>query len=112
MPRKKTFRRRHRKNTQKGGAPSRHWLKVTHKTKTGQENDYSVEIIDANGKNTLCANTSNKYYDKFDDFAIKPETSKMLLLELKNTGNFTDAFDLKDLKTITNDNVNWDKTNC
>lgn len=128
MTRGKTFRKRHRKMSQKGGAPpSQHWLKVTRRNKNG--NDINVEIIDSSKKDELCAPTttsssasgggpSNKtFYTSFDEF-VKDDVAdenKVLLLQLAedNTKNFTNPFDLSSLKTITTDHINWDvPVNC
>ena len=112
MPKRKTFRKRHRKINQKGGAPSRHWLKITHKNNANID-DYTVEIIDMTGKDALCALPELKY-DNFDEFALTPNKSKTLLLEFKktDTATFDEQFETTPAFNITETNVNWNIVNC
>ena len=114
MPKRKTFRKRHRKINQKGGAPSRHWLKITHKDTTNI-NNYTVEIIDMTAHTALCTPTSTEVkYDNFDEFALTPDKSKTLLLELKrtNTAGFDEQFETSPVFNITETNVNWNTVKC
>ena len=123
MPKRKTFRKRHRKMNQKGGAPpSQHWLKVTRKN----SNDVTVEIIDSTKKNVLCPSSSASgggssnpsVYNTFDEFVFDEsnDLSKSLLLQLKAdvSADFVNApeFDLSTLKSITADHVNWETKGC
>ena len=121
MPKRKTFRKRHRKMNQKGGAPpSQHWLKVTRRN----QNDIAVEIIDSNKKDELCAPTSSSssssasgggpsnltLYTSFDNFVNDDaaDEKNILLLQLSNEPtNFANLFELSSLITITEDNINW-----
>lgn len=121
MPKRKTFRKRHRKMNQKGGAASNYWLKVTRRNQNG--NDINVEIIDNDARIALCGTTSSSsasgggpsnqsFYASFDDF-VKDDVvdeNKPLLLQLAgdNTKNFTNPFELSSLTTITADHINWD----
>jgi hypothetical protein len=117
MPKRKTFRKRHRKMNQKGGAPSNHWLKVTRRNQNG--NDVNVEIIDDSAKTAICTptasdggSTNKTFYTSFDDF-VKDDAvdeTKILLLELAgdNTKNFANPFELSSLTKITADHINWD----
>jgi hypothetical protein len=128
MPKRKTFRKRHRKMNQKGGAASNHWLKVTRRNQNG--NDINVEIIDSSKKDDLCSTTSSSsssasgggannktFYTSFDDF-VKDDAvdeNKILLLELAgdNTKKFANPFELSSLTIITADHINWDvPINC
>ena len=112
MPKRKTFRKRHRKINQKGGAPSRHWLKITHKNNANID-DYTVEIIDTTVKDALCSSPELKY-DNFEQFALTPDPAKTLLLEFKqsDTSSFIDQFETTPAFTITENNVNWNTANC
>lgn len=120
MPKRKTFRKRHRKINQKGGAQSQHWLKVTRRN----QNDIAVEIIDSNKKDELCAPTSSSssssasgggpsnltLYTSFDNFVNDDaaDEKNILLLQLSNEPtNFANQFDISSLITITEDNINW-----
>jgi hypothetical protein len=112
MPKRKTFRKRHRKINQKGGAPSRHWLKITHKNNANLD-DYAVEIIDASAHTALCASPEVKY-DNFEQFALTPDPAKTLLLEFKktNTAPFDEQFETSPGFAITETNVNWNTVKC
>jgi hypothetical protein len=121
MPKRKTFRKRHRKMNQKGGAVSNHWLKVTRRN----QNDIAVEIIDSNAKNDLCSTISSSsssssasgggpsnltLYTSFDNFVNDNavDEKNILLLQLTNEpSNFDNQFDIASLMTITEDNINW-----
>jgi hypothetical protein len=112
MPKRKTFRKRHRKINQKGGAPSRHWLKITHKN-LANPNDYTVDIIDMTAKDALCASPELKY-DNFEQFALTPDPAKTLLLEFKQSdaATFNDLFETSPAFIITENNVNWNTVKC
>ena len=121
MPKRKTFRKRHRKINQKGGAQSQHWLKVTRRN----QNDIAVEIIDSNKKDELCSTISSSsssssasgggpsnltLYTSFDNFVNDDaaDEKNILLLQLSNEPtNFANLFELSSLITITEDNINW-----
>lgn len=114
MSKRKTFRKRHRKINQKGGAQSQHWLKVTRRN----QNDIAVEIIDSNKKDELCSTISSSssasgggptVYQSFDEFVNDDDADKTLLLQLSdNDGNFDKPFDLETRTPITTDHINWD----
>ena len=123
MPKRKTFRKRHRKMNQKGGAVSNHWLKVTRRN----QNDIAVEIIDSNAKNDLCSTISSSsssssasgggpsnptFYKSFAEFVNDDavDENKPLLLQLSGdtTNNFTNPFELSSLPRITEAHINWD----
>ena len=121
MPKRKTFRKRHRKMNQKGGAPpSQHWLKVTRRNQNG--NDINVEIIDNDARIALCGTTSSSssasgggpskpfFYNSFEEFVKDDDDAgKTLLLQLSdNDGNFDKPFDLETRTPITTDHINWD----
>lgn len=122
MPKRKTFRKRHRKMNQKGGAPSQYWLKVTRRN----QNDVIVEIIDSTKKNELCPSSSASgggssnpsVYNTFDDFVFDEsnDLNKPLLLQLKAdlSADFNNSpdFELSTLKQITADHVNWETKGC
>ena len=116
MPKRKTFRKRHRKMNQKGGAgPSNYWLKVTRRNQN--QNDIAVEIIDNGEKDQLCSTSSSasgggpSFYNSFEEFVNDDavDENKPLLLQLAdNAKNFTNPFELSSLSTITTDHINWD----